>query len=162
GLVVAVFAWQNEKRFQSEGVPAVATVAGKEKRLETTNKKSETHYYVLYTFQDAAGRAYQGRERVSQDAWQHAKNGDTLEIEYVRGDPAHNRPAKDAAAAAWGPVVVAGFGGGFAMIGWSLAIFAFIRSGRRTRIVRDGMPALGVVADVIIDESAGKVNGVPF
>jgi Protein of unknown function (DUF3592) len=161
-LVVAFFARQYEKRFQSEGVPGVATVTGKDKKLETTNKKRETHYYLLYAFRDAAGKAYQGRERVSQDAWQRAKNGDTLAIQYVRDDPATNRPAKDAAAAAWGPVVAAGFGGLFAITGWSLAVYAFIRSGRRVRIVRDGVPALGVVDDLLIDESAGKVNGIPF
>jgi hypothetical protein len=43
-----------------------------------------------------------------------------------------------------------------------MAVYAFVRSGHRVRIVRDGVPALGVVDDLMIDESAGKVNGVPF
>jgi hypothetical protein len=161
-LVGAFFAWRYEKRFQAEGASAVAKVSGKHQQTEMANKKQEMHYYLLYSFQDAAGKTYQGRERVSQDAWKRAKDGDAVAIEYVRSDPTNNRPAKDAASAAWGPVVVAGFGGLFTVIGWSLIVYAFVRSGRRVRIVRDGVPALGAVDALVIDESAGKVNGVPF
>jgi hypothetical protein len=162
-LTGAFFAWRYEKRFQAEGVPAVATVTGEETKLETTQKnRKETHFYLLYSFQDAAGTTYQGRAGVSQDAWQHAKKGDTLAIQYVRSEPSNNRPAKDAASAAWAPIVLAGFGGLFAVIGLALLGYALARATRRVRIVRDGVPALGVVDELEIDESAGKVNGVPF
>jgi hypothetical protein len=165
-LVITYFVWEYEQRYKAKGVPAVAKVVGKDSKLEQVNERKgtrqEMHYYLIYTFQDAAAKDYQGRERVAKDAWDQAKMGAEVAIEYVRDDPATNRPAKDAASAAWGPVVLLVAGGLFSMIGWALAVTAFITSGHRMRMVRDGVPALGVVAELQIDESAGKVNGMPY
>jgi hypothetical protein len=89
GLLAARLSWQYEERFRSEGVAAVARVTGKESKFEKAGKKQEMHYILLYTFQDAAGRDYQGRELVPNGEWDQVKKGDARAVEYVRDDPAH-------------------------------------------------------------------------
>jgi hypothetical protein len=161
-ILITFSLWQNEKSFQERAVRAVATVTGKEKRLDKRLTKKgetlETVHLLVYTFQDPAGRQHQGKAGVSAQAWAQAKKGDALAIEYAGNDPAVSRPA-GSAAPAWGWPILAGMGVLFASIGVGLVAYTVYWSGRRTRLVRDGVAALGVVGEVVEDNSAVKVAG---
>ena len=91
--------------------------------------------------------------------WKRAKPGDTLEVEYDRTDPATSRRAGTEAHAEWGLFILGGIGGLFAFVGISLMAIAFLASAKRTRPVRFGSPALGVVGEVVENDSALKVAG---
>jgi hypothetical protein len=138
----------------------VAKVTGKEKGSVPKGKNSsETAYFLIYTFADEAGRDLQGKIRASLEEWKQAKPGDTLAVEYDRTDPTTSRRAGTEAHAEWGLVILGGIGSLFAFVGISLAAIAILMSGRRTRLVRFGTPALGVVGELVENNSALKVAG---
>jgi hypothetical protein len=159
-IVLGLSIWRWERGFQSHAVRAVAKVTGKEKGSVPKGKNgSEAAYFLVYTFPDAAGRQQVGKVRASPEDWKRAKPGDTLAVEYDRTDPATSRRAGTEAHAEWGLLILGGIGGLFALVGTSLAAIALLASGRRTRLVRFGAPALGVVGEVVENDSALKVAG---
>jgi Protein of unknown function (DUF3592) len=159
-IVLGLAIWRWEQGFQSNATQAVATVTGKEKGSVPKGKKgSESALVLLYTFPDADGRQHGGKLRASPEDWKRAKPGDTLMVEYDRSDPATSRRAGTEAHAGWGLLILGAIGGLFALVGISLSAIAFVRSGQRTRLVRFGTPALGVVGEVVENDSALKVAG---
>jgi hypothetical protein len=159
-IVLGLTIWRWEARFQSHAAQAVAEVTGKEKGSVPKGKNSsETAYSLIYTFADEAGREQQGKIRASLEEWKQAKPGDTLAVEYDRTDPTTSRRAGTEAHAEWGLVILGGIGSLFAFVGISLAAIAILMSGRRTCLVRFGTPALGVVGELVENNSALKVAG---
>jgi hypothetical protein len=159
-IVLGLSIWRWERGFQSRAVRAVAKVTGKERGTVPKGKNgSEAAYFLVYTFPDAAGRQQGGKIRASLEDWKRAKPGDTLAVEYDRDDPATSRRAGTEAHADWGLLILGGIGGLFALVGISLAAIALLASGKRTRLVRSGTPALGVVGEVVENDSALKVAG---
>ena len=157
-VVLGLSIWWWERGFQSHAVRAVAKVTGKEKgSVPKAKNRSETAYLLVYTFPDEAGRQREGKTSVSPEEWNRARPGDTLAIEYDRTDPATSRRAGTEAHAEWGLLILGGIGGLFALVGISLTAIAVVVSGQRTRLVRFGTPALGVVDEVVENDSALKV-----
>ncbi len=161
-LPVALWMWRQEKGFQERTVRAVATITGKETRLDkkvgTKGEETfETVHLLKYTFQDAAGRPAQGKARVSAEEWGRANSGDTRAIEYDGQDPTDSRFAEAAAPIQWGMLLFGGIGLLFTLIGLMLAAIAFMNSGSRARLIRMGTPALGVVDGVHENDAALKV-----
>jgi hypothetical protein len=159
-IVLGLSIWRWEQRFQSNAAQAVATITGKEKGSVPKGKKgSEPAYFLLFTFPDADGRQHAGKMRASPEDWQRTKPGETLTVEYDRSDPATSRRAGTEAHAGWGLLILGGIGALFTLVGISLSAIALVRSGQRTRLVRFGTPALGVVGEVVENDSALKVAG---
>ena len=157
-FVLGLSIWRWERGFQSHVVRGEAKVTGKEKGSVPKGKnRSETAYLLAYTFADEAGRQWEGKMGVSPEEWNRARPGDTLAIEYDRTDPATSRRAGTEAHAEWGLLILGGIGGLFATVGIALTATAFVASGQRTRLVRFGTPALGVVDEVVENASALKV-----
>jgi len=61
--------------------------------------------------------------------------------------------------AEWGLLILGGIGSLFAFVGISLAAIAVVAAWQRTRLVRFGTPALGVVDELVENDSALKVAG---
>jgi hypothetical protein len=159
-IALGVSIWRWEREFQSHAVQAIAKVT----RKETGNVKTGTHssqpgYFLVYTFADETGRQQSGKVGASLDDWKRAKPGDKLDIEYDRTAPATSRRAGTEAHAGWGLIIVGGCGGLFAVAGTSFIAIALVASIKRTRIVRFGSPALGVVGEVVENDSALRVTG---
>jgi hypothetical protein len=163
-LPAALWMWRQEKGFQERSVRAVATITGKETRLDKKvgrkgEQTFETVHLLKYTFPDAAGRPVQGKARVSADEWGQANAGDTRAIEYDGEDPRDSRLVEAAAPIRWGLLLFGGTGLLFTSVGLTLAAIALVDSGRRARLVRNGTPALGVVDGVEENDAALKVAG---
>jgi hypothetical protein len=158
GIGLAIWRW--EQNFQEHAVRAEARVTRKETgRVPKGKNGSEKAWYLVYTFRDGAGREQEGKIGASPEDWTRAKPGDTLAIEYDSTDPTSSRRAGTEAHAGWGLLILGGIGGLFSLVGVSLATIAWVKSGQRTRLVRFGTPALGVVGDVIENDSALKAAG---
>jgi uncharacterized protein DUF3592 len=152
--------WRWEHEFQSYAVRAIAKVTGKETgTVKTGSHSSEPAYFLVYTFLDETSKQYQGKVGAPLNDWKRAKRGDTLEIEYDRTAPATSRRAGTEAHAGWGFLICGGIGGLFAFIGTLFFSVALVAAWRRTRLVRSGSPALGVVGEVVENESAFRVVG---
>jgi hypothetical protein len=158
-LLIGILIRRWEHNFQQHAARAVATVTGKERGVEKQGNKSERVYYVLYNFPDAGGAQRRGKMRVSPEDWRRAKEGDTLEVEYDSTDPATSRRAGTQAHSEWGLWILGGIGGLFITFGLPLAAYAFVRAGRRARLVRHGAAALGAVDEVAENDSPVKVAG---
>jgi hypothetical protein len=159
-IALGLWIWGWEQGFQSRAIRTVATVTGKEKgRVPKGKNSSEIAFFLVYTFRDDAGRQQQGKMGASFEDWRRAKRGDMLEIEYDSTSPATSRRAGTEAHAEWGLLILGGIGGLFTLFGISLTSIAALASGQRTRLVRFGTPALGVVDEVIENESPLKVAG---
>jgi hypothetical protein len=159
-ILIGFSIWRWEQGFQQHAGRAVAKVTGKEKGTMPKGKNGkETAYYLVYTFADAAGGQHEGKIRASHEDWQRAKTGDTLTVEYDSTDPATSRRAGTDTHAGWGLLILGGIGGVFAFVGIPLAAIAFVKSGRRARLVRYGTPVLGIVSAVVENDSALKVQG---
>jgi hypothetical protein len=159
-LLVGLLIWRTEQGFQKHLVRTAAKVTGKEKgRVPKGKNGSETAFFLVYTFPDAAGGQHEGKIRASHEVWKRAKTGDTLAIAYDSTNPATSQRAGTDAQAGWGLLVLGGIGGLFASVGIPLAAFAFFQSGRRARLVRYGLPALGVVDKVAENDAVLKVQG---
>ena len=158
-ILVGFFQWKFEKDFREHAVPAVAHVTGKVRELQKTGNKSQTVHLLLYTYQDAEGRQYEGKAGASAAAWSQAKTGDTLTIEYASNNPTSSRRAGNPLSAGPALLVLGGIGGLFTALGLPLMAYSLVGSSRRARLVRNGVVALGVVGDVMEDDSALKVAG---
>ncbi len=158
--LIAAYLWQREAAFHRQAVRAVATVTGKEQRLESTGKGGKRNVFILkYTFPDAAGRQHEGEARVSQDQWRRANPGDPLDVEYAANNPGDNRAVGESAEGLWVIWLLLGIGALFGSLGIVFLGYALVQSGRRARLVREGTPALGTVDAVVKDDGAVKVKG---
>ena len=163
-IVLGLSLWWGEQRFQEHILRATAKVTGKEKGRETRETQkgtvSEMAYHMFYVFSGADGQQHQGNMKVTADAWNQAKSGDDLAIEYDSTDPGTSRRAGTEVHAGLGLLLLGGIGALFAFaIGIPLATTALVQSVRRAHLVRHGIPALGIVSGVAKNDSALQVNG---
>jgi hypothetical protein len=158
-LLLGFLVWQTEQGFQERAIRVVAKVTGKENGMEMVGKKYEMVYRLNCTFPKVGGGSSKGKLRVSGHDWQQAKTGDEVAVEFDSTNPGTLRRAGTDAHADWGLLILGGIGGVFAVIGITLAVIAFVDSGRRARLVRCGIPTLGVVGELAGNDSALKVTG---
>lgn len=161
-LLLVYSLWQGEHRFEENALSTRAKVTRKQTRIEKTGRQGNTPktiHVLVYTFQDAAGQQHEGKAEVSAQAWAEAKKGDALTIEYDRANPASRRLGGSATPVQWGLMATAGIGFLFVTFGIVTGACLLIRSGRRARLIQTGVPALGVVDEVVENDSALKVAG---
>jgi hypothetical protein len=163
-LVVLALLWQYEQNFDANAIQAVAKVTGKEKGTVMTGKQGnvpKTVHMLDFTFQDAAGKRYDGKANVPAEDWKRAKPGDNLKIEYDRTNPASTRLAGSVSTMPpWGYLIFGALGLLCALFGIPIIAFLLFRSVQRVRLIQTGAPAVGVVTGVAADDSAVTVAGV--
>ena len=157
-ILLGLSIWRWEQGFEKHAVRAEARVTGKEQGFVDRGKKGKQKaYYLVYTFADAAGGQHAGKVGASAEDWKRAKPGDALAVEYDSTNPATSRRAGTEAHAGWGLLILGGIGGVFAAVGVPITAVALLMSGRRTWLVRNGAPALGVVSGTVENDAALKV-----
>ena len=82
-----IFSVRDEIQFAREGRTATASVIRRD--IDPRND----HHYVVYRFETADGRAFDGRSDVSQAKWHLI--GETVEVRYLESDPTKSRAAGD-------------------------------------------------------------------
>jgi Protein of unknown function (DUF3592) len=161
-LLTVLYLWNGEQAFEANAARATATVTGKDSRVIPSAKpgKPPTTTYVLnYRFKDPTGQEFTGSVGAGHGDWMHAKNGDTLEIEYDAADPTSSRRPGSGKGSGSALLVVAGFGLLFTAVGIGSLTCLLVRSERRVRLIRYGVPALGTVNTVAENKSALRFQG---
>jgi hypothetical protein len=161
-LLIIFSLWQDEQGFEASSVQVEAKVTRKETRTVMRGKKGNTPtiiHVLVYTFPDEGGQQHEGKADVSSQTWGHMKKGDRLILEYDRTNPASTRLAGRATPVRLGLLATGGIGLLFATFGIVTAACLLIRSAQRVRLIQTGMPALGIVEEVIENDSALKLEG---
>lgn len=100
-------------------------------RIERTGDR----YHVQYTFRDEHGRQQSGAARA-----EHGSFGTSYDVEYMAADPSRSRLAGTGLDLPWWIALVMAL---FLLPGLAFAMAMLVRGVRRTRLLRDGLPARG-------------------
>jgi hypothetical protein len=148
-LLVGWFVRQKEEEYGANGVAVTATVTHKDSKLDPRPGQKggpKTYYTLHYRYQDGAGQSHEGSDQVELDVWNQFQKDQTLQIEYLRDQPNTSRVAERRSIfARWGYLLALG-GGGLLICGALIfGIGGWFWTGRKARLVRDGVPILGIV-----------------
>jgi hypothetical protein len=156
GMMVLVVAYGllKELEFRLRAVRTVATVTAKESRIGRIGKGGpQTIHELKYTYPDSSGHEHESKVRVTQEYWQRTQKGDALDVEYAANDPGVNRTTSEYdTRPGENPLVLGLMSVLFSLYGIVFMIYSIKQSGLRARIVREGVPALGVVEALVTDD----------
>ncbi len=159
-ILAAVLISRSEAAFREHAVLTVASISGKDRESRELRKNGETVHILIYRFQDSTGTLYEGRTGASHDDWRRAKDGDPLSIAYDRTNPQNSRRAEQIPATVdWGLLFLGGLGTLFCLVGTPLAVYSLIAAVQRARLVRAGRATLGVVGELVEDDSPVRFKG---
>jgi hypothetical protein len=160
-----------DRAFAARGVRTGAeiTLRSEANEWEDAGGRPEmrTDYRVHYRFHDDAGNEQMGVAVVPKSTWLRYQAGDTLAIEYLPDQPDRSR-ALERLRPPLGMAVGVAFGSGLFLLlgGLVLVGSAWSRARRRWRVVRNGIPCLGRVTEVLTapnpnghEAHAGKPSG---
>ena len=158
-LIGAVFTYQHETEFGEKGVTAIGEVIDKGSRISRSSRGgSTTHYWIKYSFKDFQGMSYEGKGDIGRDDWHKMQRGSSVRIEYIKSDPADNRPALHRTGANYTTsYILFGVGGVLTALMLGFLFYNWSNSTRLVRLVRDGQIALGVVSNIEM-KSTGKTT----
>ena len=147
-----------EKRLQSEGLIAQATIDGKE-----THQPGKTVYFdITYTFVTADGCTIHGRDDLPKATWEPLEPGDTIEVQYLPSDPERNRLASDdpqgLGRAMWAAVLVPV---PFLLASLALLGRMYRRTSRHADLLRRGVLVGGIVDEKTEREEMRIKRGCP-
>lgn len=133
------FALQSAKRFEREGVPAVAEVSEKYSRTSSSSEGgNKTTYYLTFTYVTQDGTGYTDTRSVGTSLWNSVEEGDTFELLYLQSAPQtiETSPGSNRTASGAMQVIALVFGGlwllGLWKVGgWAVAATRARRYGRR-------------------------------
>ena len=150
-IALVVFGYKvtwDEYRLQTTGATAVAIVDAK------SRSSSGSTYFLWYTFADAAGAAWGGRDSVGRATYDAAIAGTRYSVDYVRDDPTVNRFSgrTNTLGAAMVPL-----GAGAAL---ALGVY-FLRSGSRRMRIRRRVAEVGQPVNATVRKvKTGSVRGI--
>jgi hypothetical protein len=146
-FVSGVGALALEWRYATSGALAEGRVYEKPFERAGEGDGASTSFALLYRFTTPDGAPAEGRQTVSRETWEAAKNGDRIAVRYLPGAPQLNRAARDSGTNAGLVGVVLGTlfsaGGGGALF---LMAYAWRR---RRRLLERGVAARAVVLAVV-------------
>lgn len=133
-----------QERAYDAGLQADAVVVRKHLRPATSD--ASTAYELTYEVRSAHGEDWQKVDSVDAATWEAVEEGGTIRVQYLPGDAASLRIAREARDT---PLAfVAGVTGALALLGlWMIARGAR-GIWRTTRLYRHGQPAVGTVTAV--------------
>jgi hypothetical protein len=155
----------DDQQFAEAGIRTEARVVSKAQLKEPVDAGAEpewsTVYTILYQYQDSDGETFQGTARVNEATWYRYQVGDTLWVEYLAHQSDKSRADdRERPPLGWRVVMMMGAGGVVSVAGLAILATATLRARRRMRVVRDGVPCLGRVIDVLT-ETPGNHQGKP-
>ncbi len=142
----AVDEWRKGQRIQREGVRTEAIVASRSIDPARREGNRRTRYLVGYRFLTAEGKPVERTEEVPVEEWERLVEGGPASITYLPSDPANAQAA--APVEWWTPLIVAGGGVLFGLVGGLLTIPGFRRILLIRRLHREGETAEGTVLAV--------------
>ena len=153
---IGIWAYQDARHFNAMAVAATATVVEKG---HDTNSKGDSHYWMRYSYHDAAGAEHVGVADVKWEVWRRYADGNPVAIRYASDKPDDNKLNAAEAGPWWVlPLAFGGAGLVFGGTGWFLVWRAIIKAGERVALLRHGVSALASVTGVELNLSV-TVNG---
>jgi hypothetical protein len=80
-----------ERRFEADGQLVEARIVGKDIQQADRGERRSTAYTVTYRFSTKEGGSAEGRAVLKPDAWEKAKPGDGLRVQYLPARPEASR-----------------------------------------------------------------------
>jgi Protein of unknown function (DUF3592) len=128
---------REERLYQAAGLTATAIVEAKSGRVPDRPQSAQSqdiHYLVSYRFTPKDGAAVRGFDEVDRRTWQLIREGDPIQIVYLRDQPARSRLAANTARTA--PQQSSVLGGTLAAIGAAFlgyGLYDVLRRHRKNR-----------------------------
>jgi hypothetical protein len=138
---------QSEAEYWKNGVAANATVTRKDVTLTTGVRSQSKNFTVSYRYQDGQGQGHEGSSTVGEQLWNRLQNDQALPIEYLRDQPARSQAIDRPFLDRWNWLFCVGIGSLLVgcLVGGSVGVW--IWAGRHARLVRDGVPFVGLVTE---------------
>ncbi|ALA57495.1 DUF3592 domain-containing protein [Nitrospira moscoviensis] len=146
GTFIALQEWRTRQHFERESVRTDATILNKSIEKATRDGNPRTKYQVTYRFAVPGGGTVEQVGEVSVDEWEGLDEGSSFPVRYLPSDPTTTH--LDYRDAWWLPLIFAGGGMLFALIGALVASSDLRHVLLVIRLSRGGLPAEGTVQKV--------------
>lgn len=125
---------REQRLFQAAGLTATAIVEAKSSRVPDRPQSAQSQhiqYLVSYRFTSDDGATVRGSDAIDRRTWQSIREGDPIQIVYLRDQPARSRPVANTAGTA--PWIASVLGGALAAGGTLLLGYGLYDAKRRHR-----------------------------